>query len=550
VSVGAILCLRCVVQAVRETLPIGSIVQGRYQIEEVLGRGGFSAVYLVRDQRVQHNLYALKEIIEPTQQERNRFVFEATLLSRVDHPALPRVYRVFEDRAHNRSYFLMDYIEGPNLDKLRKLQPNKQFSVQQMLAIMRPIIEAVAYLHEQHPPIIHRDIKPSNIIVPTSGAETVLVDFGIAKEFDPESTTTAVRHASPGYGAPEQYSMGTNTRTDIYGLGATMYVLLTGVIPADAYQRMTQLGNRGIDPLEPIQRYAPDVPQHISSAISRAIAVDSEDRFPTVQDFWNALNSPAVTQSSLPPVEPFAGAAMAGPTVRVMPLPAANPAAASTPPRQPRRPALSRKAGALLVLLLALLTGGAILALLLPGAPGNHTNPAATNSTHVNGHHATATATQRPAVTPTPASTPATAPSPASTPVAEPPILSSQYSGTIHNIPADENATMNLISIKQNGSSIQGTFQVTSPLSGSGPFTGTINSTGFIQFTVHTTQVPAPLYFQGRLHSNGSLSGTYCSLNQAGQCDTAAGGYGTWQTPPSSSGSSLSLDLLMLLTLV
>ena len=69
------------------------------------------------------------------------------------------------------------------------------------------------------------------------------VDFGIAKEYEPDSTTTAIRHCSPGYGAPEQYSMGTDTRTDIYGLGATIYALLTGVVPADAFYRMRKRQN-------------------------------------------------------------------------------------------------------------------------------------------------------------------------------------------------------------------------------------------------------------------------------------------------------------------
>ena len=138
---------------------------------------------------------------------------------------------------------LMDYVEGSNLEVLRRQQSNKRFSVQQVLSIMAPIMNAVSYLHNQKLPIIHRDIKPSNIIVPPSRNEAVLVDFGIAKEFDPDSTTTSERHASPGYAAPEQYGTGTNTRTDIYGLGATMYTLLTGVVPADAFFRTTILGS-------------------------------------------------------------------------------------------------------------------------------------------------------------------------------------------------------------------------------------------------------------------------------------------------------------------
>src|SRR2546421_4740751 len=263
-------------------------------VEDLLGKGGFGAVYLVRDQRVHHNLFALKEVADPNKRERARFVFEADVLKRLDIPALPRFYYVFEDHKNDRAYMLMDYNEGPNLEKLRKQQPDKRFSVQQVLTIMGPIMNAVGYMHQQHPPIIHRDIKPANIIVPTSGIGSVLVDFGIAKEYDPDSTTTAVRHASPGYGAPEQYGIGTNTRTDIYGLGATIYTLLTGVVPADSFYRTTNLGSGRNDLLESISKFVPDVPQHIADAIYRAMALDVNDRFPTVQDFWQELNAHAV----------------------------------------------------------------------------------------------------------------------------------------------------------------------------------------------------------------------------------------------------------------
>src|SRR5438445_12582237 len=109
-------------------------------------------------------------------------------------------------------------------------------------------MDAITYLHKQHPPVLHRDIKPSNIIVP-AGGPPVLVDFGIAKEYEPDSTTTTVRRCSPGYGAPEQYSSGTNNRTDIYGLGATFYVLLSGIVPADAFNRMIRLGSKESDKL-------------------------------------------------------------------------------------------------------------------------------------------------------------------------------------------------------------------------------------------------------------------------------------------------------------
>lgn len=535
-------------QDVREALPTGSVVHDRYIVDKVLGRGGFSAVYLVRDQRVRQNLFALKEIIDPQKRERERFTFEAEVLRRVDHPSLPRVYRVFEDDANNRAYILMDYIEGPNLEVLRRQQVEKRFSVQQVLSIMGPIMNAVSYLHQQKPPIIHRDIKPANIIVPTSGDEAVLVDFGIAKEFDPESTTTAVRHASPGYGAPEHYATGTNPRTDIYSLGATFYALLTGHVPADAFYRTTQMGSRGIDPLEPIHTYAPNVPRHMADAINRAMALDMEKRFPSVQDFWHALTNespaPIIPASAVAPIallsrpadlntpqpepQPLSAASLPAATTVVNPAPGAN--------RRNRR-----RIGAWLLLLLALLVGIASAAIFLPALlthhPGTLTPTPTVKVTHSPVVRTTATVTAKP-TTPAPTATSAPPPTATTNPGGGYPTLSNQYNGRLHNTGSGDNATMSLNPVSQNGGNISGNFQVGPPLTGSGPFTGTINTSGYIQFTVHSAQVAEPLFFTGTLQSNGNLSGTYCSLNPAGQCDYT-NGHGTWtvSSPTSGSGS-------------
>lgn len=129
------------------------------------------------------------------------------------------------------------------------------------------------------------------------------------------STTTAVRRCSPGYGAPEQYSRGTNTGTDIYGLGATFYCLLTGLVPEDAFYRMTQLGSKGKDPLEPVYVLVPTIPLFISEAIQKAMSISSNDRFATVEQFWQALNAyplePAVSPSATTEVTPKDGEGVA-----------------------------------------------------------------------------------------------------------------------------------------------------------------------------------------------------------------------------------------------
>ena len=265
------------------------VVRERYIIDELLGKGGFGAVYRVRDRRVRNNVFALKEIVDPNKYQYARFTFESKLLQRLDHPHLPRVYRTFTDEKLHRLYMLMDYVDGPNMERLRVRQSERRFSFAQTLQLMTPIIEAVVYLHAQTPPIIHRDIKPANIIVPASGEGAVLVDFGIAKEYDLNATTTAIRHCSPGYGAPEQYICDTNPRTDIYGLGATFYTLLTGEVPIDSLYRMTSLSGKGTDPLIPINTLAPEIPIPVIDIVQHALAINSAERFISVEAFWEAL---------------------------------------------------------------------------------------------------------------------------------------------------------------------------------------------------------------------------------------------------------------------
>ena len=220
-----------------------------YVIESVLGKGECGAVYLVRERGTLHTLFAAKEVINPDKGARERFAFEDEILKRLHHTSLPRVYRVFENDGLKRVYLLMDYVHGQNLEILRLKQAGQCFSLPLVLDFMAPIVVALLYLHTQDPPIVHRDIKPANIIIPTGGGRAVLADFGSAKKYVPGTATTLVGHRSPGFSAIEQYRSGTNTRTDIYGLGATIYALLTGITVSSnddkyAYRSSVQTASR------------------------------------------------------------------------------------------------------------------------------------------------------------------------------------------------------------------------------------------------------------------------------------------------------------------
>jgi eukaryotic-like serine/threonine-protein kinase len=554
-------------QEVQTTLPVGSMLRERYVVEDLLGKGGFGAVYLVSDARVKGNLYALKEAINPQRRDRERFVFEGELLRRLDHRSLPRVYRVFEDDTHRRAYMLMDYIEGLNLEVLRQRQPGKCFSLPQVLTILAPIVDAVSYLHNQNPPVLHRDIKPSNIIVPVADDDAVLVDFGIAKEYNPDATTTAFRTGSPGYAPPELYSTGTSTRSDVYELGATFYTLLTGSVPADALHRITCMGSDQDDPLEPVDRLNLDIPLHIASAIHRALAINSNDRFSSVEQFWQAfeaqpawrpLNRPVIALTSLS-TEPIASQKHLD-----TPLPALV---------QVRKQSTDRRSSKFsvwffaLLLLLAVLGIGASLYSYFANHPAADSSAPILQSQTTNTvtvtlsptslptqvptaiaptSHPKATPTSLPIVVPTPRPTmqptplptviptprPTPAPSPTPTPVPYPNVAGN-YNGTLIDTTANITTGMALSIQQQAGQgTISGSFTVNPPLVGSGNFTGSVNTNNYIQFIVHAYKKNGPLYFWGWVQSDGSLNGDYCSLNKQNKCDPNAGASGTWNVAP------------------
>ena len=281
-------------------LPTGITVRdpegNRYLIESLLGKGEFGAVYLVRERDNEYRLFALKEVINPNKIDRERFAFECEVLKRLNHGSLPRVHHVFENDKLKRVYLLMDYIDGLNLEDLRREQTGKRFTLAFVLKLLAPIVDALSYLHEQDPSIVHRDVKPANIIVSFGGGKAMLADFGSAKEYAPGTGTILLSHRSPGYAAPEQYRGGTSPSTDIYGLGATLYALLTGSVPIDAPSRVSEIAITGVDPLKPVNLLNPAIPRSAAGAIQRALSIRGADRFETVAAFWQGVVSPGPLQ--------------------------------------------------------------------------------------------------------------------------------------------------------------------------------------------------------------------------------------------------------------
>ena len=302
------------------SLQPGEVINNRYRIVKMLGQGGFGAVYRAWD--TSFNMpCALKENLETRPEAQRQFEREARMLRGMKHPNLPLVtdYFVLEGKGQ---YLVMDFVEGQDLGQILE-QSGGPLPEAQVLDWAGQICDALVYMHAQNPPVIHRDIKPANIRITPKG-EAMLVDFGIAKLFDPQlETTTGARAVTPGFAPVEQYGQGvTDQRTDIYALGATLYTLLTGQRPPESIQRTLK------DSLAPPHTINPRISARTSAAIRCAMEMDPDKRFQNADEFKSALSSAGQAKPEV--VAPVARAVVA-PVGQAAAQVAVQPAVASRP---------------------------------------------------------------------------------------------------------------------------------------------------------------------------------------------------------------------------
>jgi serine/threonine protein kinase/Tol biopolymer transport system component len=297
------------------TLEIGSLVNGRYRIERVLGQGGMGAVYAAIDENLGISV-ALKENLFTTDEYARQFRREATILATLRHPNLPRVTDHFVIPEKGQ-YLVMDFVDGEDLR--HRLEQQGALKETEVVEWAKQICEAVNYLHSQRRPILHRDIKPSNIRI-TSDGRAVLVDFGLAKMAG-TTTTVGPRGMTPGFAPPEQYGGGqVDARADIYALAATVYQVSTGAMPEDGLDRAM-----GYASLTPVRTRNPKTSEWLASAIEKGLEVRVEDRFRSASEFHNALSAGGPTGPIPPDATRVAAHPPAGATVARPLSPAAQP---------------------------------------------------------------------------------------------------------------------------------------------------------------------------------------------------------------------------------
>ncbi len=270
------------------------------------------SIYLADDLRLAGRLCALKEVehdrtmpADLIKQARDQFMREATVLARLDHPNLPKVSDFFS--VGGRDYLVMDFVPGKDLRTLMSeaKQKGEFLSEREVLGWAAQLADALAYMHNQNPPILHRDIKPSNLKLTPNGL-VKLVDFGLVKILASDEVTITVLQGrgTAIYTPLEQYGGDTghtDARSDIYSFGATLYHLLTNTRPVEARELFLHP-----ELLVPPRQINPDISLRTERAILWAMSLHPEDRPQTVDEFRKALLSDwnPVTRPKAPPPRP------------------------------------------------------------------------------------------------------------------------------------------------------------------------------------------------------------------------------------------------------
>ncbi|MBK9165295.1 MAG: serine/threonine protein kinase [Acidobacteria bacterium] len=275
-----------------------TMIQGRYLIVQLIGKGGMGEVYLAVDQRLGSAVALKRTFYAGDEALGQAFEREARTLARLRHPVLPKVSDHFGEG--DQQYLVMEHISGDDLAKRLEVA-QKAFPINWVMFWADQLLDALSYLHSHEPPIIHRDIKPQNLKL-TDENHIILLDFGLSKSStgntlireDGTGTSSgssgSVVGYTPHYAPMEQIrGIGTNERSDLYALAATLYQLMTNVVPADALTRADRMLAGIEDPVEPLYMVNTEISKDVSDSIAKAMDLSQDKRYATAREMQKAL---------------------------------------------------------------------------------------------------------------------------------------------------------------------------------------------------------------------------------------------------------------------
>lgn len=271
------------------------VIQERYCIRQLIGQGGMGAVYQATDLHA-NRLVALKHVAKTGRHVRALVDREARLLASLRHPALPRVHDFFSTPAGQ--FLIMDYIAGDDLATLLQ-RTSGPIALAEVLGWADRLLDALEHMHTRQPPVLHRDIKPRNLKV-TPERQIMLLDFGLARSLGSSSAFgESIVGYTLAYAPPEQIrGEGTDARSDLYALAATLYDLLTGQPFPDVLQRAAAVLCQLPDPLRSAHLLNPEVSPALAGLLQSALAISPAQRPPSATAFRLALHAAADTQAT------------------------------------------------------------------------------------------------------------------------------------------------------------------------------------------------------------------------------------------------------------
>ncbi len=266
----------------------GEVIAGRYELLELIGKGGMSSVYKAHDRLLDRQI-AVK-ILHPhfTEDEEyvERFRREARAVAQLSHPSIVTVIDRGEDEG--RQYIVFEYVEGENLKQL--LERTGPMPVGEALELALQMGRALAFAHSRG--LVHRDVKPQNVLLNADG-QAKMTDFGIARSVDVQGMTiTGTVLGTSEYIAPEQArGQQVDAQTDVYSLGVVLYELLVGGVPYEGETFVTVALKHVNEPLPSVLDRRPDVPPRVALAVERAMAKSPGDRFASMNEFVDELQA-------------------------------------------------------------------------------------------------------------------------------------------------------------------------------------------------------------------------------------------------------------------
>ncbi len=274
---------------------LSHILEGAYELEGEIGRGGMGVVFAARDLKLKRRV-AIK-VLPPElafrDEIRKRFLREAQTAARLSHPNIVPIHAVGDEGG--LVYFVMGYVDGESLGA--RLRRRHQLPVEEVRRIMKETADALGLAHAMG--IVHRDIKPDNILLEGTRRRVMVTDFGIAKALSDAGgpggtlTGTGVAIGTPHYMSPEQAAGGgeIDARSDLYSLGVVAFEMVTGELPFQAPTVPGILMKHVTEPAPDVKMMRPEVPEDLAATINRCLEKDPSSRWPTADSLRRALES-------------------------------------------------------------------------------------------------------------------------------------------------------------------------------------------------------------------------------------------------------------------